>query len=73
MYIITTVTVRVTCVDCLVASYLAIEQYCWGLSNLLSIADGPGPQPSSPAAPSQAPQTHWREEGLKIGSIISDQ
>lgn len=52
------------------ASYLAIEQYCWGLSNLLSIADGPGPQPSSPAAPSQAPQTHWREEGLKEGAQL---
>lgn len=64
---ITIVTVRVACVDCLVTSDLAIEQYCWHLAGLLSIADSPGPQLSFSAAPSQAPQTHWREEGRKEG------
>ena len=64
---ITIVTVHVACVDCLMTSDLAIEQYCWHLSRLLSIADGPGPQLSSSAAPSQAPQTRWREEGPKEG------
>lgn len=53
-----------------VTSYLAIKQYCWHLSGLLSIADGPGPQPSSSATPSRVPQTHWREEGLKEGAQL---